>query len=62
MNNSAYGPPLPPRERRTRWDPTPKHGGPIEKNFYVMHPDVGQRQEVSVVYMVSGLYLEFRLK
>ncbi|XP_065899732.1 uncharacterized protein [Dysidea avara] len=48
MNNSAYGPPLPPRERRTRWDPTPKHGGPIEKNFYVIHPDVGQRQEAEV--------------
>ena len=48
MNNAAYGPPLPPRERRSRWDPTPKHGGPVEKNFYNMHPDVAQRQEVSM--------------
>ena len=34
-----------PRERRSRWDPVPRQGV-IEKNFYVIHPDVAQRHEV----------------
>ena len=47
MMNSGPPPQFPPgpRERRSRWDPLPKQGT-FEKNFYVMHPDVAQRQEV----------------
>ena len=41
-----------PRERRSRWDPAVPKQGIIEKNFYVIHPDVAQRQEV-----VSKLYV-----
>ena len=35
-----------PRERRSRWDPPAPKQGIIEKNFYVIHPDVAQRPEV----------------
>lgn len=47
MVNSGPPPPFPAaaRERKSRWDPIPRHGI-IEKNFYVLHPDVTQRQEV----------------
>jgi len=50
------------RERKSRWDPSPRQGM-IEKNFYVIHPDVAQRQEVLIrtrSTLSSGLYLEFR--
>ena len=47
MMNSGPPQPFPggQRERRSRWDPLPKQGI-LEKNFYVVHPDVAQRPEV----------------
>ena len=62
MPNSGPPQSFPPgaRERRSRWDPVPKQGI-FEKNFYVMHPEVAQRQEVCsrfLCMLVEGLYLE----
>lgn len=60
MMNSGPPPPFAagPRERRSRWDPMPKQGI-IEKNFYVMHPDISQRQEVRNHFSCKPIMIGF---